>query len=67
MPRQKHAVSGGRDGGQRAAWATGDYNQDDGCPAAGSDGEEAGPSGRDAQNMAVRLAMWDLGQCDRKR
>lgn len=62
MPRQK---TGGRDGGQRAAWATGNYNQ--GEEESGSSGDD-GPSERPAQQaMTVKLAMWDLGQCDRKR
>ena len=52
------------------AWATGHYSeathgQGDAPTDDGDDGD-AGPSGR--SNMpSVRLAMWDLGQCDRNR
>lgn len=45
-------------------WATGNYNhspQDE--ENHGGDGEEQAPRAK----FPIKLAMWDLGQCDRKR
>jgi hypothetical protein len=66
MPRhhQRNGAGKGGQGNFATAWAKGNYNQAE--RAGGSSGEEDdGPSfsGR----CSVPLAMWDLGQCDRKR
>lgn len=79
MPRPKGGGGGGgagpgaSRGGQRQAnqhlaeaWATGHYEQADGRDHQGDD-DEAGTSGAPRHEMAVKLAMWDLGQCDRQR
>ena len=78
MPRPKaspsdEAGSGGRRGGggpastsqQRysEAWAQGRYNDE----IDGSGDEEEGGGGASSMMLTVKLAMWDLGQCDRKR
>lgn len=52
-----------------AAWATGKYQD---AERGGEDGEERGSGsegehGEASKKLSVRLAMWDLGQCDRKR
>ena len=60
MPRP-HAKVSGRDRGTAAyrdAWCQGNYGQAD----SDDDSDEAQPL-----SAAIRLAMWDLGQCDRKR
>lgn len=51
-----------------AAWAKGDYHnvrkkEDD----EDSGDEGSGQPGQGPQMLSVRLAMWDLGQCDKSR
>eukprot|EP00983_Pelagomonas_calceolata_P071184 1151107-Pelagomonas_calceolata.AAC.2 len=59
MPRH-HQQRGKTSLGQ--AWAHGEYAAGKGSAEdSHSSGQEAGPSGR------IPLAMWDLGQCDKKR
>lgn len=52
-------------GGFRNAWAGGDYHQDEGHSNSSED--EATPAEVLEAQIPIRLAMWDLGQCDRKR
>lgn len=80
MPRPKASVdqeivSGGRRGRGGAAstsqqryaeaWAEGRYNDE----IEGSDDDDGGEGegGSATTALTVKLAMWDLGQCDRKR
>lgn len=59
-PRRQGGGNGGsRDDHYAEAWATGHYNE--GANEAGDDAPQT--SGR----FAIKLAMWDLGQCDRYR
>eukprot|EP00798_Chlamydomonas_sp_ICE-L_P027162 gene27162-2401_t len=67
MPRTKGgAGSHSRNGGgptqhdYAQGWATGNYSH--GAEGSNDDGESASPSA-----LPLKLAMWDLGQCDRKR
>jgi len=64
MPRP-HAKQSGRDRGTasyRDAWSQGDYGRQAADLSSDEDGDEAQPLA-----APIRLAMWDLGQCDRKR
>jgi hypothetical protein len=66
MPRHHQQRNGGGKGGQgnfATAWAKGDYSRAEGGGSSGDEDEGPGFSGR----CSVPLAMWDLGQCDRKR
>ena len=76
MPRPKSGGGGG--GGSRRgqgrdapeahdyahAWAPGDYAEDGRSGANNVDDPASSPS---AAPFPIKLAMWDLGQCDRKR
>lgn len=69
MPRQRDK-RGARDApgpSYAQGWATGNYGQtqqaEDGEDNGNEEVHHASTSGR----VSVRLAMWDLGQCDRKR
>ena len=64
MPRP-HAKQSGRDRGTasyRDAWSQGDYGREALDASSDDDGDEAQPL-----SAPIRLAMWDLAQCDRKR
>ena len=64
MPRP-HAKQSGRDRGTasyRDAWSQGDYGREAADVSSDDDGAEAQPL-----SAPIRLAMWDLAQCDRKR
>lgn len=70
MPRPGGARGkGGHRGGHsfREDWAAGNYySQDRRQEGSDSDGEE-NDSDAEAPQLNVRLALWDLGHCDRKR
>lgn len=61
MPKLRGQRSGRQPHGSSYAddWATGKYDK----AAEEGEGSEEGPS----EKLAVKLAMWDLGQCDKKR
>ena len=64
MPRP-HAKQSGRDRGAasyRDAWSQGDYGREVADTSSDEEGDEAHPL-----SAPIRLSMWDLGQCDRKR
>jgi len=64
MPRP-HAKQSGRDRGNasyRDAWSQGDYGRQTADVSSDEDGDQAQPLA-----APIRLAMWDLAQCDRKR
>lgn len=68
MPRERKARAGDEGEEERGgaasfagSWATGHYAED--ICESDDDGAEASTSGK----PSVKLAMWDLGQCDRKR
>jgi hypothetical protein len=75
-PRDARSKRGGNGGGGRQGrddWASEDRIPDEERlrqrEAAGDDGDSDGEeeSDRPRHEVGVRLAMWDLGQCDRKR
>ena len=80
MPRQKLSEEerggGGKRGGRGAssqtryaeAWAAGNYTGElgRGDQEASGDDDDEGPS-TSLPALTVKMAMWDLGQCDRKR
>ena len=56
---QDNAASRGRSN-LREAWAGGNYNRHSASPDGSEDSNAQAP-------IPFRLAMWDLGQCDKKR
>ena len=68
MPKPKGKQSGrdrSRAANFRDAWAQGQYSQG-GDRSDGSGEEDSDDEGKPLAEP-IRLAMWDIGQCDRKR
>lgn len=69
MPRPSGRGRGHRGGHSfREDWAAGNYYSQDRRQASDSDDEEdEEDADAGAPQLNVRLALWDLGHCDRKR
>jgi len=82
MPRpraddgSRRGGGGPRAGGYAADWATGNYSAHvgrggggggGGGEGSGSEGEGSEGEGSQEPALSIRLAMWDLGQCDKGR
>ena len=70
MPRPGGSKGRGHRGGQsfREDWAAGNYYGEDRRQGSDSDGDDDGDQpAAHAPDLDFRLALWDLGHCDRKR